>query len=274
MLKIDREKLISLLTDFYRLTGIKICVCDEEGNEISYVPEHLCAFCGYVRSSAAGSEACKKSDSDAFAVCKRTGEAYVYSCHMGLTECVSPIMQQGHCIGFIMLGQTASGQEDGFEKIREKIKAYSLDEQKAFSLYSLIQFSPTEKVRAAVSIMDACAGYLYLHKLISAGESMGARLNAYILGNLKGDLSVDRLCRVFKLSRVDLYACFKHAFQTTPAEFIRRARLERAKELLETPLSVTQIARETGICDYNYFSKIFKARFGVSPREYRKSVEK
>ena len=79
MLKIDREKLISLLTDFYRLTGIKICVCDEEGNEISYVPEHLCAFCGYVRSSAAGSEACKKSDSDAFAVCKRTGEAYVYS---------------------------------------------------------------------------------------------------------------------------------------------------------------------------------------------------
>ena len=164
---------------------------------------------------------------------------------MGLTECVSPIMQQGHCLGFIMLGQTASGQEDGFEKIREKIKAYSLDEQKAFSLYSLIQFSPTEKVRAAVSIMDACAGYLYLHKLISAGESMGARLNAYILGNLKGDLSVDRLCRVFKLSRVDLYACFKHAFQTTPAEFIKRARLERAKELLETPLSVTQIARET-----------------------------
>lgn len=44
MLNFDREKLTLLLTDFYCLTDIKICVCDEDGNEVSYVPEHLCAF--------------------------------------------------------------------------------------------------------------------------------------------------------------------------------------------------------------------------------------
>ncbi len=274
MLNFDREKLTLLLTDFYCLTDIKICVCDEDGNEVSYVPEHLCAFCRYVRSSCHGREACMECDKHAFAAARRTKSPYIYSCHMGLTECVAPIMQQGQCIGFIMLGQTASGRKETFEKIRARIRAYGLNEQRARELYSGIPCSPPEKVKAAVSILDACAGYLYLRKLVSAGESMSAKLNAYIQENLAGDLSVNTLCRIFRLSRVDLYACFKHAFQLTPAEFVKNARLERAKELLETSASVTRIARETGICDYNYFSKIFKRHFGVSPREYRKSLSK
>ena len=91
---------------------------------------------------------------------------------MGLTECVAPIMQQGQCIGFIMLGQTASGRKETFEKIRARIRAYGLNEQRARELYSGIPCSPPEKVKAAVSILDACAGYLYLRKLVSAGESM------------------------------------------------------------------------------------------------------
>ena len=213
-------------------------------------------------------------DKHAFAAARRTKAPYVYSCHMGLTECVAPIMQQGQCIGFIMLGQTTSGKKEAFEKICTRIRAYGLNEQKARELYSGIPCSPPEKVKAAVSILDACAGYLYLRKLVSAGESISAKLNAYIQENLAGDLSVNTLCHIFRLSRVDLYACFKHAFQLTPAEFIKNARLERAKELLETSASVTRIARETGICDYNYFSKIFKRHFGVSPREYRKSLSK
>lgn len=275
MLKFDREKLLSLLTDFHRLTGIKICIFDEEGTEISSVPEHLCAFCGYVRSSPEGRKTCKKSDEEAFAVCRKTGKPHVYSCHMGLTECVSPIIQQGRSIGFIMLGQTASGEKSDFEKLREKINSYSLNVREAEKLYSLIEFSDEEKVKAAVSVMEAIAGYLYLSKTIAAGESTASKLGAYVNENLSGDLSVNKLCRVFRLSRVDLYACFKHAFECTPAEYVKKMRLSRACELLgATALSVTQIAREIGVCDYNYFSKVFKANLGVSPREYRKSLRK
>jgi ligand-binding sensor protein len=274
MLKFDQEKLISLLTDFYRLTGIKICICDEEGREISYAPEHLCAFCGYIRSSAAGSAACAKSDEDAFAVCRKTGSAYVYTCHVGLTECVSPILQQGRLIGFIMLGQTVGSEERDFERIRPKIAAYALNEERAEGLYSLIKFSSEEKVRAAANLTEAIAGYLYLNKLIEAGENTGSKIGGYIRAHLDGDLSANALCRAFKISRVDLYACFKHTFSCTPAEYVKRARLDRSLELLATPLPITKIAQEIGICDYNYFSKIFKSSFGVSPRTYRNRLKK
>lgn len=271
MLRIDRDKLLSLLTDFYSLTTMKICVFDEEGNEISGVPEHLCAFCGYVRSSPAGESACLASDRHAFEVCRRTGEPYVYRCHMGLTECVSPIMQQGRCIGFIMLGQTASGDGKETFRLRQHLLRYGLDADRGVALYATIRFSPDEKVRAAVSILEACAGYLYLHKLVSADDGLWERTDAYIRAGLRGDLSVEALCRLCHLSRADLYVLFRQRVDMTPAAYVRQVRMNEAKTLLETPLSVTEVAHRVGVCDYNYFSKLFRSAVGVSPRTYRRS---
>lgn len=269
MLNFDQEKLISLLTDFYLLTGIKICVFDDEENEISYAPEHLCAFCRYVRSSAEGENACRISDRNAFESCRNTGKPYIYSCHMGLTECVSPIVRQGRNIGFVMIGQTAK-KGFPFEKIHKQITSYGLDEKKAEALYASVEFSSEEKVRAAVTVTDAIAGYLYLHKLVSESENLSFRVERFIQDNLQNDLSVEALCAKFKVSRVDLYACFKNSFHATPANYIREIRLNKACELLEKGLPITKIARQVGICDYNYFSKIFKKRFLIPPREYRK----
>ncbi len=271
MLKFDANKLISLLSDFHRLTGIKICIYDEDGTEVASVPEHICTFCEYVRSSDAGLAACKKSDCDAFSQCRKSGTTYTYRCHMGLTECVSPILQHNRIIGFIMLGQTADKSAGDFENIRRTLRAYNLDEKKAAALYAGIEFSSEEKVKSAVAIMNAIAGYLYLNKLIDSTENTAAKIAAYVNARLDGNLDVDTLCRVFALSRVDLYDYFRHAFGCTPARYVRKARLTRACELLESgKTTVTKIAQAVGVCDYNYFSKIFKAEYGISPREYRR----
>ena len=273
MLKIDREKLSALLNDFYRVTDIKICVCDEEGSERSYAPKHLCEFCEYVRSSPAGREACRRSDEAAFAECRRTGKPYSYSCHIGLTECVSPIMQTGRPIGFVMIGQTKSGKASE-EEVRARAEEYGLDAEKALALYSLIERADEDKVRSAAAIMDACASYLYLNRLIAEGESLSRELGAYVAEHCKEPLSVDGLCRIFRLSRVDLYSCFRQAYRCTPAAFIRKTRLARACELLErTDLPIARIAREVGIDDYNYFSKLFRAQYALSPRAYRKRTQ-
>jgi YesN/AraC family two-component response regulator len=173
-----------------------------------------------------------------------------------------------------MLGQTVGGEKSDFEKIRPKINAYALNAEKAEGLYSLIKFSSEEKVRSAANLTEAIAGYLYLNKLIEAGENTGSEIGAYVRGHLDGDLSANALCRAFKLSRVDLYACFKHTFSCTPAEYVKKARLSRACELLSTSLPITKIAQEIGICDYNYFSKIFKSSFALSPRAYRNRLKK
>ncbi|MBQ9112644.1 MAG: PocR ligand-binding domain-containing protein [Clostridia bacterium] len=269
MLKIDEKKLMRLLEDFHKLAGIKICFFDEEGRELACVPKNFCSFCGYIRSSKLGDAACVRSDAEAFEVCRKTGKLHRYTCHMGLTECVTPILRDGECLGFIMIGQ-AAGNPIAPEYAEEKARLYGLDGKRAAELYSDIEFQDEERINASVSIMEACASYLYLNRLMLEEKSMAVKLRDHIKKHLDGDLSVNALCREFKLSRVDLYACFAHSFDSTPAEYVKSIRLEEACSLLEsTDMRITEIAGKVGIADYNYFSKIFRRAYGMSPREYR-----
>ena len=271
MLKIDEIKLIGLLEDFNKLTGIKICIFDEQGREVACAPKRLCDFCEYVRSSDSGEEACTLSDKHAFSVCRRLGKQYRYKCHMGLTECVSPLMHDGVCIGYILIGQIL-GEGVSDVQLTQKAAEYRLDANRVRELASALVLKSDDIIDAAISIMEACASYLYLNKLVHAEKSLSVKLGEYITANITGELSVDALCRKFKLSRVDLYSCFANSFDSTPAEYVKKTRLEAACGLLEsTDMRISDICRQVGIVDYNYFSKIFKKSFGMSPREYRSS---
>ncbi len=58
-------------------------------------------------------------------------------------------------------------------------------------------------------------------------------------------------------------------------EFLRNRRLERAVRLLEDPrLSIGEIAGRLRFSSVQTFSRIFKERYGVSPREYEAAVQR
>lgn len=61
---------------------------------------------------------------------------------------------------------------------------------------------------------------------------------------------------------------------TTPTEHIVRRRLERARTLLkqDRSLSVTDIALQVGFNSSNYFSRLFRQRFGQNPRSLRQAL--
>ena len=66
---------------------------------------------------------------------------------------------------------------------------------------------------------------------------------------------------------------FRFLFGASFAQFLKKLRLEMARELLETTgLQVSQIAHEVGIASNSHLSKIFKEAFGLLPRDYRESV--
>lgn len=63
---------------------------------------------------------------------------------------------------------------------------------------------------------------------------------------------------------------FVSIYNTSPAQWIREQRLEKAKEmLLETTFSVTDICYSLGFENSTHFSRIFKDRFGKSPSLFR-----
>ncbi len=264
------KQMQELLHHFYNLTNIKICIYDNNENELCFYPEKLSPFCSLLRENPQMNERCKNCDQRAFLECKKTREQYTYTCHAGLLECVSPILYEGKIIGYIVIGQIKTSNQFNVSCGENLSKSFCKDLEKRFNDLPTIEI---DKINSAIKILDACTGYEYLKNLVKSSENkIDAQLDEYINQHITENLSVTALCSHFHLSHSEIYSIFKEYFLSTPAEYVKLRRLKHACNLLkQTNLPVNEIAKQCGIPDYNYFSKIFKSVFKTSPREYRKS---
>lgn len=84
------------------------------------------------------------------------------------------------------------------------------------------------------------------------------------------DYSVDALAGDLCMSRANLHRKMRAITGQTPTDFIRNQRLERAAKLLRTTsCSVNEIADLVGFSYASYFTKCFKEKYGVMPKDYR-----
>lgn len=85
------------------------------------------------------------------------------------------------------------------------------------------------------------------------------------------DLSVEDIGAEMNLSRVQLYRKVKALTGCSPVDLLRKARLSEAHRLLmESDLSVSEIAYKVGFTSPSYFTKCFKEEYGKVPGETRK----
>ncbi len=88
------------------------------------------------------------------------------------------------------------------------------------------------------------------------------------------EFSAAALCEESRWPSKQVYRKIKQLTGLGPTEFIRDIRLQKAAALLsEGKLSVTEVMYKVGFTTPSYFSKCFKARYGVTPSEYRISEE-
>ncbi len=84
------------------------------------------------------------------------------------------------------------------------------------------------------------------------------------------DLTVDAFAESMGYARTNFYKKIKAITGCTPNEYIRMFRLNRAVELLkEGKLTISEISYQIGFSDPNYFSKVFKSFYGVTPSKYK-----
>ena len=63
---------------------------------------------------------------------------------------------------------------------------------------------------------------------------------------------------------------FRERTGVSPLEYLIRVRLKKASVLLQNPeLGLAEIADMTGFTDSNYFCRLFRKYFGISPGKYR-----
>lgn len=124
--------------------------------------------------------------------------------------------------------------------------------------------------------------YYYINNInrVSGTKSFGnleqqfvSNLNKNIEKNIdNSSFSVENLAESLNVSRVQLYRKVKAIFNENVSDYINNFRLEQARNMLQdSELTISEIAYKNGFSSPNYFSTVFKNKYGVSPNTFRKS---
>lgn len=97
-------------------------------------------------------------------------------------------------------------------------------------------------------------------------------IKKYIQEHLTEKLTVEVLCQQMDMSKAGLFRLFKEEYGISPMELVIQERLEKAKDLLRTNLSVKEVCYACGFNDVNYFVRLFRSRTGITPGLYQKDV--
>lgn len=122
-------------------------------------------------------------------------------------------------------------------------------------------------------LIDRC---LFLRKTIisarnNSTKSFVSRAEEYVHHNYGNEeLSLDSVCKILGVSNSYFSTIFKKETGSSFISYLTDYRMDQASCLLiETNEKSYMIAKKVGYTDPNYFSYVFKRRFGVSPSKYR-----
>lgn len=90
--------------------------------------------------------------------------------------------------------------------------------------------------------------------------------------NLQTPPNIVELAKELGVSRTKLYNDFNSFYGTSPIEYLRIRRIEKARTLVkDRKLNMTQIAYSLGYSSSSHFAKAFREYFGMPPSRYRQN---
>ncbi|MCD2348840.1 AraC family transcriptional regulator [Clostridium guangxiense] len=86
-------------------------------------------------------------------------------------------------------------------------------------------------------------------------------------------IGLDDMAKVAQISKFHLTRKFEKELGITPNNYLIKIRLENSVKLLtsQNNLTLEDIAKNVGFSCANYYGKVFKKKFGVSPDEFRRN---
>ncbi len=87
------------------------------------------------------------------------------------------------------------------------------------------------------------------------------------------NLSNAQFARLAQRSLASFNREFRTYYNITPGKWLTRKRLEYAKLLLDTSKrNISEKAYDSGFENISHFSRVFKEKYGYSPRQYRSNI--
>lgn len=104
----------------------------------------------------------------------------------------------------------------------------------------------------------------------SAENPLVENIKNYIVDNLEYDINISLIADIFHYNKLYLGRLFKKETGKSINDFINSKRLSHAARLLkDTEQSIISISFRAGFNNVTYFNRLFKDKYGISPKNYR-----
>lgn len=210
------------------------------------------------------------------------GHAFWIDCRMKQHYYTEPAAGSWHTIWVHFMGANAQFYYDLFQRQNNGSPVVALPSDSPVSsiLYALLENSGSNNHQQRQDIENAT----HLCHLISECTlstmsvsqptlipSTMQSIQIYLMEHFNQKITLEDLGNQFNLNPFYLQKQFKRYIGQSPTEYLIYLRITRAKELIRTTdKSVSEIAREVGIDNLGYFTRLFKKMEGMTPHEYNK----
>jgi AraC-like DNA-binding protein/quercetin dioxygenase-like cupin family protein len=151
------------------------------------------------------------------------------------------------------------GVRENSELLRQYIKVLLIE----LLLYLYVDFNHKSSSNHRLVDDPNC-----IHHIVKKGIS-------FIQTHIMNRIYVDEICSHVAASRSTFTRLFKENTGMSVVTYINIEKLKKSRQLLrELDISITFIAELLGFSSVYYFSNLFKKEYGISPIEYRKSINK
>lgn len=270
----ELDKINEVMQLFYKITHVVITLFDADLEPVLDVGEWE-DYCLAIGQSTERLDKCKACDHKHAKESEKHAEPYIYCCHAGIAEAVTPIYVDNALVGYIMIGKfrDVKGEYSSESTVIEAAEKYGLDKAEMLRHYNELELLDEDQLTSTILLLKMFIGYIRDEKLFhSISNSFTKQMEQYINDHIMERITVDTMCVDLHFKYHDLYALFKKYFKSSPHEYIDRVRFERAKDLLaNTEMSISDISSSLGFSKPSVFSQFFKVKMdaGITPSQYR-----
>ncbi|MEJ6647699.1 MAG: AraC family transcriptional regulator [Akkermansiaceae bacterium] len=104
---------------------------------------------------------------------------------------------------------------------------------------------------------------------LSEYGTLVVRVKEYVMGDLSGDLSLEKLAQIAELSESHLRAIFREETGVSLGHFVKSVRLVRATYLITEGVKLPEVAKQSGFKSLTSFTRAFRRMYDMTPSEFR-----
>ncbi len=223
---------------------------------------HSSKVCAFFKNDYKNFQKCYRCRNYAIRKAIKGKKPFGAFCINGVYEYTYPILENGEAVAIIFIGNIFKEESEKIRRLVEESYLSSMQqdygEERCRRLAILIE--------SYMKMVDA----LYRDQEKTVNPLM-ENVKEYLLKNLEFEITLQDLANIFHYNPKYLGRLFKKEMGIPLHEYVSEKRLERAKELIEnSSFSITQIAMKVGFSNITYFNRVFKNKYGRSPRSFRK----